>query len=53
MAEYKHVIDVVLKEAKIDSLKDKQNEILEAIVNGESCIAVLPTGYGKSLPYEL
>lgn len=53
MAEYKRVIDAVLEEAKIDSLKDKQNEILEAIVNGKSCIAVLPTGYGKSLPYQL
>ena len=35
-------------------LKQKQKEALQAIVvNGQYCLIVLPTGYGKSLIYQM
>ena len=35
-------------------LKQKQREALQAIVvNGQDCLIVLPTGYGKSLIYQM
>lgn len=35
-------------------LKQKQKEALQAIVvNGQDCLIVLPTGYGKSLIYQM
>ncbi|XP_062608008.1 ATP-dependent DNA helicase RecQ-like [Saccostrea cucullata] len=53
MADYQRAFHVVLKETKINSLKEKQVEILETILNNNNCLAILPTGYGKSLPYQL
>nr|XP_034326053.1 Bloom syndrome protein homolog [Crassostrea gigas] len=38
---------------KIDNLKPKQKNALHDVVNGHDVIAALPTGYGKSLIYEL
>lgn len=38
---------------KIDNLKDKQLEIIEAIINKQDVVGLLPTGYGKSLTYLL
>ena len=38
---------------KIDNLKDKQMEIIEAFINKQDVIGLLPTGYGKSLTYLL
>lgn len=38
---------------KIDKLKPKQYSALLDVVNGHDVIAALPTGYGKSLIYEL
>ena len=32
-------------------LKDKQLEILQQLCNGHHTLAILPTGYGKSLKY--
>lgn len=34
------------------SLKDGQKEVLEAVLNGENVLAVMPTGSGKSLCYQ-
>ena len=34
-------------------LKDKQKEILDAILLKQHTVAILPTGYGKSLPYQM
>ncbi|XP_052105398.1 probable ATP-dependent DNA helicase RecS [Mytilus californianus] len=31
----------------------EQKEILECFVNKKNCVAVLPTGFGKSLPFQL
>jgi ATP-dependent DNA helicase RecQ len=38
---------------KIDKLKDKQLEIIEALINKKDVVGLLPTGYGKSLTYLL
>ena len=38
---------------KIDKLKSEQREILNCLLSKRDCVAVLPTGYGKSLPYQI
>ena len=38
---------------KIDTLKAEQYEALEAIISGRDVIAILPTGFGKSLIFQL
>jgi ATP-dependent DNA helicase RecQ len=38
---------------KIDSLKDKQIEVINELLLGNDVIGLLPTGYGKSLCYLL
>ena len=35
------------------SFRDKQREIIEAILKGSNVLAAFPTGYGKSLCYQL
>ena len=35
------------------SFRDKQREIIEAILKGNNVLAAFPTGYGKSLCYQL
>lgn len=37
----------------VDALKDEQKTILQCLINKTDCMAVLPTGYGKSLPYQM
>ena len=34
-----------------DKLKDKQNEIITSLLNGNDTIGILSTGYGKSICY--
>ena len=36
-----------------DTFRDGQQEIIEAILNGENVFAVFPTGHGKSLCFQL
>jgi len=36
-----------------DSFKPLQREIIEAVLSGRDCLAVLPTGGGKSLCYQI
>ncbi|ULY68499.1 putative RecQ-like ATP-dependent DNA helicase [Chlorella virus XW01] len=36
---------------KIDNLKDKQLEIIDALIDKKDVVGLLPTGYGKSLTY--
>ena len=36
-----------------ENLKDKQKKELDLLLQREDCIAELPTGYGKSLPYQM
>lgn len=46
-------IEKVLKKFNIPSLKREQRQILQCLVNLEDCLAVLPTGFGKSLPFQM
>ena len=50
-------IDNVLKDILplfgVDKLKDEQRTILECLIDKKDCIAVLPTGFGKSLPFQI
>ena len=37
----------------VKSLKKEQENILNELIAKKNCMAVLPTGYGKSLPYQM
>ena len=46
------IIDDSIKEKfKIDKLKSKQKKVINAILDGKDVVALLPTGYGKSMCY--
>jgi len=45
--------DILTKYWKIDSLKEKQKEIINNYLEGNDVVGLLPTGYGKSLCYLL
>lgn len=47
------IVDDLLPEFGISTLKPEQKEIITNITEKKDCIAVLPTGYGKSLPFQL
>ena len=53
MATIDTAIAIALQQFKVDRLKAEQKVILQALLSGEDCVAVLPTRYGKSLPYQL
>ena len=54
MRWYKLKINKLLKEYwGYDSLKPKQKEIIYSVINNEDTIALLPTGFGKSLCFQL
>ena len=38
---------------RIDFLKDKQKELIEALLEKKDVLGLLPTGFGKSLIYQL
>jgi ATP-dependent DNA helicase RecQ len=43
----------VLQVFGVESLKIHQRKILDCVLSGKDCMAVLPTRYGKSLPFQL
>ena len=45
-------IDKVLVDFNLNALIDEQ-EILTCLLEKKDCVAVLPTGFGKSLPYQM
>ena len=52
--KFADVIKLAKKQCGIDfDLKEKQLKCMEAVVKGQDCIGILPTGYGKSLIYSL
>lgn len=51
--EIERAIEKVLQDFKIDTLKEEQREITVAALKNKDCMAILPTGYGKSLPYQM
>lgn len=47
------VIKNVCVKFSVESLKTEQYEMLQSMLAKKDCIAVLPTGFGKSLPYQM
>ncbi|XP_078662113.1 ATP-dependent DNA helicase RecQ-like [Branchiostoma floridae x Branchiostoma belcheri] len=53
-ADMNHAIESVLSELPgISSLKNEQSEALKFFLGGKDVLALLPTGFGKSLIYQL
>ncbi|XP_033730280.1 ATP-dependent DNA helicase RecQ-like [Pecten maximus] len=46
------MIDTVAKSVGV-KLKEEQETILQCLIDRKDCMAVLPTGFGKSIPYML
>ena len=46
-------IEKVMEKFCIPSLKDGQRQMLQCILDRVDCVAVLPTGFGKSLPSQM
>ncbi|XP_062613349.1 ATP-dependent DNA helicase RecQ-like [Saccostrea cucullata] len=53
MADVDRVVQEVLKTIRIKSIKNEQKLILKCLIENRDCVAVLPTGFGKSLPFQL
>lgn len=49
----KTVLTVLKNQFGVDELRPRQTEIIENLLQGKHTLAVLPTGYGKSLCYQL
>ncbi len=48
-----HLPDYLRRHFGLESFREGQREAIEALVNGTDALAVLPTGSGKSLIYQL
>jgi superfamily II DNA helicase RecQ len=44
MANVERAVEEVLKKFGVEQLKDEQRTILDCLLEGKDCIAVLPTG---------
>ena len=54
MEDVRNVYDVIKTQHNLTfSLKNKQIEVLQNVMEGKNVLAVLPTGYGKSILYAL
>lgn len=54
MASFHEKLEFACKKLHLSyKLKEKQTETLEQLYIGNDCISVLPTGYGKSVIYQL
>ena len=51
--DYQQGLDEVLKETGYMQLKPKQQEAIKGFVSGKDVFASLPTGYGKSVIYDI
>jgi superfamily II DNA helicase RecQ len=49
---YDSVLTNVLSEFGVTNLKE-QKQMLDCLINGKDCMAILPTGFGKSLPFQI
>ncbi len=45
--------EILIKHYGIQNLKPKQEEIINSILLHQDTIGILPTGYGKSITYQL
>ncbi|OWF50574.1 ATP-dependent DNA helicase RecS [Mizuhopecten yessoensis] len=43
----------IVNRFKIENLKKEQRGILDCLLNGRDCMAILLTDFGKSLPYQM
>ena len=50
---YDSVLTNVLSEFGVTNLKEEQKQMLDCLINGKDCMAILPTGFGKSLPFQI
>ena len=50
---YDSVLTDVLSEFGGTNLKEEQKQMLDCLINGKDCMAILPTGFGKSLPFQI
>lgn len=51
--KFKEVLLDVCKLFSIECLKEEQKTLVKSMLAKRNCIAVLPTGFGKSLPYQI
>ncbi|XP_048728846.2 ATP-dependent DNA helicase RecQ-like [Ostrea edulis] len=52
-SKFEYSLSEICKQFTIDNLRPEQKEIINALVKKEDCIAIFPTGFGKSLPYQI
>ncbi|XP_048767652.2 ATP-dependent DNA helicase RecQ-like [Ostrea edulis] len=48
-----NIVEEILPDFGVNALKPEQKEIISNITKKKDCIAVLPTGFGKSLPFQV
>lgn len=53
MADQDAIILQKLKLLKISSLKPEQKDAVTRLLNGKDVMAILPTGFGKSVIFQL
>ncbi len=51
--ELQHHLEAQLAAFALDSFRPGQKEVITAILSGEDCLCIMPTGGGKSLCYQL
>lgn len=53
MAELDEAVSESLKLFNVVNIKQEQKRILDALTKNNDCMAILPTRFGNSLPYQL
>lgn len=53
MAELEKAVSESFKLFNVVNIKQEQKRILEVLTKNNDCMAILPTGFGNSLPYQL
>lgn len=52
-SEINEAIIKILPQFGVKELKAEQMKILKCMISRDDCLAVLPTGFGKSLPFQM
>ncbi|MCB0802407.1 MAG: RecQ family ATP-dependent DNA helicase [Flavobacteriales bacterium] len=53
MSETKNIHEILAKYWGYDSFRDKQEDIIQAVLSGKDTLALLPTGGGKSICFQV